>query len=106
MQEQEIAEQPAGMAELMARLDKLVVALSVKSAPALWNAEQIGEWIGLSEYTVKQKVVCQEGFPAPVKATGLKDCSRRWFADEVIDWARKHRGALPAARPGRRRNAA
>ncbi|TDR82148.1 hypothetical protein [Paludibacterium purpuratum] len=104
---QDQPERPVDVAALVASIDKLVTTMSVRNAPALWKAENIGEWLDLSEYTVSHHVVTQPGFPAAIRATGTKECQKRWFADEVIEWARKYRGALPVGRQnGRRRKAA
>ncbi|RXZ42652.1 hypothetical protein [Crenobacter cavernae] len=92
---------------LLERLESVVIRLETKGAPEVWGAEHIAEWLSLSESTIRKAVVVRPGFPKPISATGAKEGQKRWFADEVIDWARKNRGTLPVSRkPGRRREAA
>ncbi|WP_374424587.1 hypothetical protein [Chromobacterium sp.] len=89
------------------RIDALVISLEKGNAPAIWSADDIAEWLDLSVFTIKQSVVARPGFPNAILATGAKSGQKRWFADEVIEWVRKNRGTLPAARPaGRRRKSA
>lgn len=84
---------------LLKKLDKLVDTLTHKSdQPILWSSEQAGEWFGLSEHTFRYKVSVRPGFPEPVSPAGTLECKKRWFADEVVEWARLNRGVLPAGR--------
>ncbi|VVE58782.1 hypothetical protein PHO31112_05379 [Pandoraea horticolens] len=83
---------------LIERLDKLVGVMALKKAPELWTAKDIAAWMGLSESTVALKVVSRPGFPSPVVPTGSSEAKRRWFGDEVIEWARMNRGRLPKGR--------
>jgi hypothetical protein len=88
---------------LLVRLDKLTKALELKGFPAMWSTEQIANWMGLSETTVAGRVVTRLGFPQPVVPTGSREAQKRWFADEVIEWARVNRGTLPDGRAGLRK---
>lgn len=91
-------------AELLA--DKLVEALSRALRPStvpiesqLWDVDAIAVWMGLSAETVSRGVVTRTGFPAPVQPTANRHAQKRWFAGEVIEWARRNRGAdLPRGR--------
>lgn len=83
---------------LIDRLDKLVGVMALKKAPELWTAKDIAAWMGLSESTVVLRVVSRPGFPSPVVPTGSSEAKRRWFGDEVIEWARTNRGSLPKGR--------
>lgn len=83
--------------DLLLQLSKNVAeiarSLKFKGAPRLWTIADIAEWLDLSEITVKARVIKRQGFPAPVAPTGHADKARkRWFADEVIRWARHDRG--------------
>ena len=76
--------------------DRLIAAMRVKDAPALWEIDDICSWLKLSKTTVRVRVVTRKGFPDPVEATAIGEkCMKRWFSDEVIEWARKNRGRLP-----------
>lgn len=90
--------------DLLPRIDALVAQLSkpqIGIENTLWDGEEIADWLHLSASTVKQRVVCQPGFPKPVQPGGSKNSQPRWFASEVITWARENRGTLPTGRRGR-----
>jgi hypothetical protein len=68
----------------------------------LWSVEQVADWFGLSKVTVEARVVTRPDFPA-ARPVDSKQAQRRWFASDVVEWARSKTGALPSARPGRKR---
>lgn len=87
---------------LLPRIEVLIALLSrpeTEIADRLWGADEIAEWMRLSPSTIKQRVICQPGFPKPFQPGGLEHSQSRWFASEIIKWAREHRGTLPVARP-------
>lgn len=87
------------------KLELIEKQLTSGMAPQTWSVEDIGEWLGLSKYTTSQRVVTRPGFPQPIVPAGIPGAQKRWFADEVIEWFRQNRGALPkacAARQGGR----
>lgn len=97
---------------LIASVNRLVRAVQTASAPVLWDVADIAQWMGMSERTVQLRVVTREGFPDPFVPTGVPDArdgrrgnaQKRWFAEEVIEWARLHRASLDIKRrPGRKR---
>lgn len=93
-------------AELLQSINRLVAALEKpKAEETLWSAEQIASWLGLSKQTVEMRVVTRPGFPAALRPVDSKQAQRRWFASDVIDWARNTAGTTPKSRPGRRREA-
>jgi hypothetical protein len=91
--------------ELLPALTRLVAALEKprKLEETLWSTEQIGEWLGLSKQTVEMRVVTRPGFPAALRPVDSKQAQRRWFASDVLHWARTNKGILPSPRVGRRR---
>ncbi|MFM2465178.1 hypothetical protein P0D87_16160 [Paraburkholderia sp. RL17-368-BIF-A] len=93
---------------LVTRVERLVAALEKpkKLDETLWSTEQIAQWLGLSKQTVELRVVTRPGFPAPLRPVDSKKAQRRWFASDVLEWARSNKGTLPASRPGRRRKGA
>lgn len=96
--------EPTDVKELLPRIDALIVQLSrpqISLENTLWDVEGIADWLHLSGSTVKQRVVCQPGFPKPVQPGGSKNSQPRWFAAEVIAWARENRGTLPSGRRSR-----
>lgn len=110
MSETTSAESDAGLlVELHEKLDSIdrrLAAAQESQIPVTWSTEDIGDWLGLSKYTADQRVVTRDGFPKPIVPAGIQGGQKRWFADEVIDWFRQNRGALPGSggKPrGRRR---
>lgn len=85
------------------RLDSIDRRLAAGHAPSTWSVEDIATWLGLSKYTVDQRVVARPGFPEPIVPGGVRGGQKRWFADEVTEWFRTNRGTLPKARAGRPR---
>lgn len=64
----------------------LVAAIRERDTPRLWTVEDIAAWMVLSKSAV-YKMIRQPGFPQPVRPIAQP----RWFAEEVIEWARSHR---------------
>lgn len=92
---------------LMPRLEALLTNLEKFRLPVddqLWDVTAIAEWLRLSADTVSRSVVTRPGFPEPVQPVSGALTRRRWFAGEVICWARKNRSRLPTGRSGRRRS--
>lgn len=54
----------------------------------LWTADDIAEFLTLAPRTVKEKLVHRPDFPAPLR---LSSKVKRWFRDEVIEWAMRQR---------------
>lgn len=101
-----LLQQPEEQAELITALKALVIQLSaprVMPEDELWTAEDIAAYLKLAADTTERRVVTRPDFPAPLQPclTG-KRAAKRWFAAEVIAWARKNRSKLPAGRPGRK----
>lgn len=91
---------------LVPRLEALLKDLEKCSLPLedrLWDVAAIAGWLHLSIDTVSRFVVTRPGFPSPVQAVPGALARKRWFAGEVIGWARQNRGRLPVGRAGRRR---
>lgn len=94
---------------LVPRLEALLKDLEKCSLPLedrLWDVAAIAEWLQLSVDTVSRSVVTRPGFPTPLQAVSGPQARRRWFAGEVIRWARQNRGQLPVGRAGRPRQRA
>jgi len=95
---------------LFEKLDELLVHLKRPAVPAqdaLWTNQDIADWLQLSLDTVERRVMTRPEFPAPLQPcpTGQR-AAKRWFAGEVIQWARQHRRHLPIPRPRQIRKAA
>lgn len=102
----EAEKMPDEQAGLLAALQELVAQLKrpqVKADDQLWTSDDIADYLKLSADSTERRVVTRPDFPAPLQPclTG-KRAAKRWFAAEVIDWARKNRSKLPNSRPGRR----
>lgn len=94
--------------QLLPELRRLVAALErpKKLDETLWSTEQIAQWLGLSKQTVELRVVTRPDFPDALRPVATAQAQRRWFASDVLAWARRNKGTLPAPRPGRRRRGA
>ncbi|KTB75351.1 MULTISPECIES: hypothetical protein [Pseudomonas] len=95
-------------ADLLLTLRALVTELRaarVSIDDELWTFDDIAQYMKLSQYTVERRVVVQPGFPDALQpcasGKGTK-AVKRWFAGEVIKWARQNRAKLPVARGTRR----
>lgn len=89
-------------AELVAAIRDLIDQLQaprVSSADELWSAEDIARYIKLAVDTTERRVVTRPDFPASLQPclTGAR-AARRWFAAEVIRWARQNCSKLPKPR--------
>lgn len=95
-------------ASLLITLQALVTELRaprVSIDDELWAFDDIARYLKLSQYTVERRVVVQPGFPDAFQpcATGKgSKAVKRWFAGEVIKWARQNRAKLPITRNTRR----
>lgn len=104
-----MAPQPdAQPTELLVALKQLVDQLSnprVNQADELWTSDDIASYLKLAADTTKRRVVTRPDFPSPLQPclTGAR-AEKRWFAAEVITWARQNRSKLPT--PRQRRKAA
>jgi len=100
-----VSDEP-NQAALLAAIKDLVTQLSgprVTPADELWTADDIATYLKLAADTTERRVVTRPDFPAPLQPclTGTR-AAKRWFAGEVITWARQNRSKLPAPRPGRK----
>lgn len=100
--------QDAHPSELLAAIKQLVDQLSgprVSQADELWTAEDIASYFKLAADTTERRVVTRPDFPSALQPcqTGAR-AAKRWFAAEVITWARQNRSKLPT--PRQRRKAA
>lgn len=101
-----ITQLPEDQASLLAALQDLVAQLKRPQVPAedqLWTAEDIADYLKLASDTTERRVVTRPDFPVPLQPcpTG-KRAAKRWFAAEVINWARLNRCKLPTGRHGRK----
>ncbi|MBP1087041.1 hypothetical protein JOE39_005105 [Pseudomonas sp. PvP100] len=95
-------------ADLIETLRDLVSELrapKVSIDDELWTFEEIARYLKLSQYTVERRVVVQPSFPDALQpcATGKSSKAvKRWFAGEIIKWARQNRAKVPVSRGTRR----
>lgn len=97
---------PEEQTELVSALKELVLQLSaprVMPADELWTSDDIARYLKLAADTTERRVVTRPDFPAPLQPclTGAR-AAKRWFAAEVITWARQNRCKIPTPRPGRK----
>ncbi|KWS20857.1 hypothetical protein AL062_02770 [Pseudomonas syringae pv. syringae] len=93
---------------LLVTLRELVIEMRAKRLSIddeLWTFDDIANYLKLSQYTVERRVVVQAGFPEALQPCATSKGSKavkRWFAGEVIKWARQNRAKLPCPRSPRR----
>jgi len=91
--------------DLVAVLNELVAHLKKPPIPAddiLWTFSEIADYLKLSTFTVETKVVVRPDFPKALQpCLGSPRGQKRWFARDVMDWARKNSGNIPRGRPRR-----
>ncbi|TCK39692.1 hypothetical protein B0G84_5032 [Paraburkholderia sp. BL8N3] len=82
--------QIAGSASITEKLDQIIALLQNRETrdDRLWSSKQIAEWLGLSTISVEQRVAKRPDFPAALRPVGTSQAQRRWFASDVIAWAR------------------
>jgi len=97
----------SGGKDLLDTLRALVTELRaprVSIDDELWTFDDIAQYLKLSQYTVERRVVVQPGFPEAFQPCAIGKGSKavkRWFAGEVIRWARQNRAKRPLARSPR-----
>ncbi len=75
---------------LVAQLSQAITTRLIPLDVALWDAGQIGAYLGVASGTVLEHYACRPDFPRaiPLPPTGeAKRGQRRWKAAEVIEWA-------------------
>lgn len=59
-----------------------------------WDAKAVGEYLGVSPWTITYKWSHHPDFPKALElGSGHKNARRRWRADEVRQWAEKKKQA-------------
>jgi len=71
----------------------------------LWSSADIAVYLKLSLDTVERYVLTRVEFPKPLQPclTG-KRAAKRWFAGEIIGWAKQNRGNIPKLRARNRQS--
>jgi hypothetical protein len=92
------AEDKEWLAIISGQLDELIKILRLGDVPVIWGVADIATWLDLSEVTVKLRVITQKDFPPEFVPTGSSEASRRWFAADIVRWAKKNVGAIPRGR--------
>ena len=81
--------------ELAPILERLAAILERPPLPpekVLWDADRVGEYLGVSPRTIAEKWSLQKDFPkAIVLGGGSERAMRRWKAQEVMQWAERQR---------------
>lgn len=78
--------------ELKVAAVRFAEAVSAMIVPVLWDQEDIAAWMKMAVSTVKLSVLPRKDFPASFVPTGKDAGQRRWFANDVIAWARGIKG--------------
>ncbi len=71
-----------------------------QSPPLLWTVQDIADFLKIALVTAKTRVVVKEDFPESFSITNSEEkIHRRWFANEVIEWARTNRKPRKPVKP-------
>ena len=79
------------------QLAKAIIARlpNVPLGSLLWTRDQCAEYLRVEPLTMVE-IVALPDFPKPTRVTGASGkqgpSNRRWFAQDVIDWARGRQG--------------
>jgi hypothetical protein len=77
-------------------IDQLLTAINKKLstqvpfAVELWSVEQVSTYFHKAVPVAKRSILCKPSFPRPVKTD--ESARPMYFAQEVVEWAREHRG--------------
>jgi len=88
--------------ELVSVLTELVAQLKkpqISADDELWSNSNIADYLQLSLDSVERHVITRPDFPKALQPcpTG-KRAAKRWFAGDIIRWARQNKGELPKPR--------
>jgi len=87
---------------LLAAISELVEQMrkpQVSADDVLWTFSDIAEYLKLSVFTIETKVVKRPDFPNALQpCPGRHQGQKRWFARDVIEWARRNSSGIPRGR--------
>jgi predicted DNA-binding transcriptional regulator AlpA len=75
-------------AELSRALQEVIGALRKSDKDALWNTDDIANYMRLTKPSVHSHVINKKGFPAPVI---IPTGGKRWYAREIKEWVKRCR---------------
>ena len=55
----------------------------------IWTLAEIAAWLRMNEDTVSRRIICLPRFPKGFRPTGATRGERRWWANDVKEWARE-----------------
>lgn len=55
----------------------------------VWTVADIAAYLKINVKTVRRSVLCRPAFPKGFRPTGSARGERRWFAEDVREWARQ-----------------
>jgi len=98
----DLINEPIEHSALLAAISNLAEQFKKTQIPVedtLWSHIEIAGYLKLATEVVSRYVVTRTDFPEPLQPcpTG-KRAAKRWFAGEVIRWAKQNRGNLPKPR--------
>ncbi|KWO06216.1 hypothetical protein WM26_31025 [Burkholderia cepacia] len=78
-------------------MDELARKIASRLAPhALWDLEEVAEYLHRSAQHTRQWIVTLDGFPRPIRIPSGKSAAERahplWRAKDVIVWVESHIG--------------
>lgn len=82
--------------ELIELIEQLAEGVTQRLAPKfpfdveLWSVERVSAYFNKAVPVAKRSILCKPSFPRPVKTD--KGARPMYFAKEVVEWAKDHRG--------------
>lgn len=69
------------------------VAKTPRNAKAIWDKSDCARYLKLGERHFKDRVASHPKFPTPITlpTTDGRFCNARWYADDIIIWAKKQK---------------
>jgi len=88
-----------GLAAAIYELIEQMKKPKISEDDILWTFSEIADYLKLSVFTVETKVVKRPDFPNALQpCLGRHQGQKRWFARDVIDWARRNSSGIPRGR--------
>lgn len=64
-----------------------------RNAKAIWTCDEAANYLKVKRREVRDRISKHSSFPKPIQLPNGSGghCERRWYAQEIIKWAEKHR---------------
>lgn len=62
---------------------------TVDMTAEIWTILEVARFFRMDPKTVQQRIICRPGFPKGFRPTGATRGERRWWRDEIREWAKE-----------------